>query len=524
MDNLSCKALPSRRPRKNHNEISLSASINQSINSSLQLNFSLADLASALPNCNLSIPSSQTSNKTPTPSPSRLKCNRTPHQSFSQSCKSIHRTGGKNVKTPLGPDRFIPDRSAINLDVSHYLLTNNHDQENDEVQRLNDPDLRRRRALSDLLNGDLSSYRMMPCKENRPAKETYLSAKKSVTKKQRVIPSQSEKVLDAPDVKNDFYLQLLDWSDTNVLAVALDREVYLWNAVSGEITNLLTLPGSDYIASLSWIQGGNTLAVGTGDGSPNAVELWDCTKKKRIRAMHSHESRASSLSWNSWVLSSGDRQGQIHNHDVRVADHLIGKYLLHSQDICGLRWSPNNGDYLASGSNDNIVHIWPNSPAGESTQPVHSFKKHKAAVKAMAWCPWKPSLLATGGGARDRSIHVWNVNTHESIASVETPSQVCSLLWSKQYHELISGHGHSDNQLTIWQFPGLTKMADLYGHSARILGMSMSPDGQTVVSLGADETLRFWECFQEDKDLKKKKEICTKENIIANPIRMMSIR
>lgn len=36
--------------------------------------------------------------------------------------------------------------------------------------------------------------------------------------------------------------------------------------------------------------------------------------------------------------------------------------------------------------------------------------------------------------------------------------------------------------------------------------MAMSPDGHTVVSLGADETLRFWECFQVDSETKKTKE------------------
>lgn len=525
MDNLSCKAptLPSRWSRKEHPDISFSTSINQSLNASLQLNISMANVASALPSCNLSIPSSQGSNKTPTSSPSRLKTNRsTPHQSFNQSRKSVHRTGGKTVKTPLGPDRFIPDRSAINLDVSHYLLTNNIEVENGDQRHQKDPDIRRRRALSDALNGDLTNYRMMPCKENRLPKDTF-SEKKSTHKKQRAIPSQPEKILDAPEVKNDFYLQLLDWSDTNVLAVALDRDVYLWNAASGEITPLLTLPGPDYIASLSWIQGGNVLAIGTGDGEPNVVQLWDCSVGKKLRSMRSHSSRASSLSWNSHILSSGDRNGEIHNHDVRVENHLIGKFLSHNQDICGLKWSP-TGDYLASGSNDNVVYIWPNSPSGESSQPLHSFKKHKAAVKAISWCPWKPSLLATGGGTADKFIHVWNVNSCETTASVDTGSQVCSLLWSKQYRELVSGHGHTDNQLTIWQYPGLTKTAELNGHTNRILGMSMSPDGQTVVSLGADETLRFWECFQEDKELKRRKETSTKENIITNPIRMMSIR
>ena len=34
--------------------------------------------------------------------------------------------------------------------------------------------------------------------------------------------------------------------------------------------------------------------------------------------------------------------------------------------------------------------------------------------------------------------------------------------------------------------------------------MAMSPDGTTVVSAAADETLRFWKCFASDPKEKKK--------------------
>jgi cell division cycle protein 20 (cofactor of APC complex) len=44
----------------------------------------------------------------------------------------------------------------------------------------------------------------------------------------------------------------------------------------------------------------------------------------------------------------------------------------------------------------------------------------------------------------------------------------------------------------------MTKMAEFTGHSARVLHMAQSPDGNTVVSAAADETLRFWKCFSDD--------------------------
>ena len=81
--------------------------------------------------------------------------------------------------------------------------------------------------------------------------------------------------------------------------------------------------------------------------------------------------------------------------------------------------------------------------------------------------------------------------------------KVCALLWSKEYKEIISGHGFSQNQLTIWKYPAMNRVTELTGHTARILHMTMSPDGQHVASAAADETLRFWKCFGHDQKQKK---------------------
>ena len=42
------------------------------------------------------------------------------------------------------------------------------------------------------------------------------------------------------------------------------------------------------------------------------------------------------------------------------------------------------------------------------------------------------------------------------------------------------------------------------GDDMKILGLSMNPDAKTIVSIGADKTLRFWDCFPADTDKKKK--------------------
>jgi len=46
-------------------------------------------------------------------------------------------------------------------------------------------------------------------------------------------------VLDAPSLQDDFYLNLVDWSSQNVLAVGLGTCVYLWSASNSKVSLML---------------------------------------------------------------------------------------------------------------------------------------------------------------------------------------------------------------------------------------------------------------------------------------------
>jgi cell division cycle 20-like protein 1 (cofactor of APC complex) len=83
----------------------------------------------------------------------------------------------------------------------------------------------------------------------------------------------------------------------------------------------------------------------------------------------------------------------------------------------------------------------------------------------------------------------------QEINSVETGSQVCNLIFSKNVNELVSTHGYSENAVVVWKYPSMKKVATLTGHSFRVLYLAMSPDGETIVTGAGDETLRFWKVF-----------------------------
>lgn len=78
--------------------------------------------------------------------------------------------------------------------------------------------------------------------ENNEASEAYKPARK--------VSKMPFKVLDAPSLQDDFYLNLVDWSSTNILAVGLNRQVYIYKASSSSVTRLCEVGHGDQITSV----------------------------------------------------------------------------------------------------------------------------------------------------------------------------------------------------------------------------------------------------------------------------------
>ena len=354
-----------------------------------------------------------------------------------------------------------------------------------------------------------------------PLKKSSQALLCSTRKFHRKIGKSPFKVLDAPKLIDDFYLNLVDWSKKNVLSVALGENVYLWSARTSHVTKLCDLTqvliengdnmvnghhhnGYNMVCSVAWSNKGEKLAVGSGAGH---VLIYDTHKQKLLQRLTRHGHRVGVLAWkNSKIVASGSRDRFIWIHDTRCNDqhshsndtnsgslsgsngkdvvHVLG---FHKQEVCGLEWNDDR-TYLGSGGNDNRLSIWdiryPRIP--------HCYGRHRAAVKAIAWSPHERGLIATGGGTADRCIRFWNINSvpplqydgvrpgypipetnistglldvrsnnvalMKPLRTIDTGSQVCNLLWSKNVNEIVSTHGYSLNQIVVWRYPAMDKV------------------------------------------------------------------
>ncbi|CAM0957190.1 unnamed protein product [Alopecurus aequalis] len=398
----------------------------------------------------------------------------------------------RNPAIKSNGDRFIPYRGAeTDMDISRYFLT--EPRKTAATTTLQSPFSQVYRSL--LAEKFLNNRTRILNFGNKPREpDSTLRADaasiQAKPKPRRIIPQTAEKIMAAPDLIDDYCLNLLDWGSRNMLSIALENTIYLWDASNGSISELATVHEDDGpVSSVSWAPDGRHIAVGL---SSSVVQLWDSSSNKL--------SRVGSLAWrNPEVLTSGGMDGKIVNNDLRVRNRAAAQtYRGHTHKVCGLKWSC-SGQQLASGGNDNLLHLWDasmaSSSAGRRTQWLYRLEDHSAAVKGIAWCPFKTNLLASGGGTEDRCIKFWDTNTGACLNSVDTGSQVSALLWNKNDRELLSSHGFAQNQLTLWKYPSMVKMAELTGHTSRVLFMAQSPDGLTVASAGADMTLRFWNLF-----------------------------
>ncbi|KAJ5102615.1 hypothetical protein N7532_003144 [Penicillium argentinense] len=391
------------------------------------------------------------------------------------------------------------------------------------------------------------------------------------------VPPKPFRILDAPYLRDDFYCSTLAYSFTSgILAVGLAQYVYLWS--EGTTVNhpaFGDVHPSNYVTSLCFSSeygGRSILAVGRQSGQ---LLLWGALDN-RVRFDLSHPNSISCVSFkpkttrrnserfpgleiDAEELVAGDDIGNVWYYSVEwpVIQNkwswsgsmtLLAKISAHTQQVCGLAWSPDER-FLATGGNDNVCLLFelediippsvrdhspytsvsptssdersfpafPRINLGNPPRRLRLFNRehlvtsflpswafqpipsrgpthtnqvmshigtlisgigttvvvapnrqkhrlpHAAAVKAIAFAPWQPTLLATGGGSNDRAIHFFHSRTGVCLATINVFAQVTSLIWSQTRREIVATFGYAQPdhpfRIAVFAWPSCAQVA-----------------------------------------------------------------
>lgn len=141
-----------------------------------------------------------------------------------------------------------------------------------------------------------------------------------------------------------------------MISIALNNILYFWSnkQKDNNVHKVSELQDDCFYCSLKWNPGGSMIGTGSNQG---VLDIIDSQKFEPLWTQVVHSSRISSMSWMSeYIVSTGSRDNSIKTFDLRTPTNTV-VLLKHSQEVCGLKWSP-NGIHLASGGNDNTIHIW----------------------------------------------------------------------------------------------------------------------------------------------------------------------
>ncbi|RKF61945.1 putative WD repeat-containing protein C13G6.08 [Erysiphe neolycopersici] len=324
-------------------------------------------------------------------------------------------------------------------------------------------------------------------------------SKDSKREETRNLPLTPFKVLDAPNLRDDFYCSVLAYSITcHTLAVALGPLLYAWSEKRGVHLLNAGSPSGTWLTSLAFSSDSGKkciLAFGRSNGSLGLMSLYDSMLPRfEVKQPHS----IACLTWRPQVttrsskspitpriavktedLLVGDEVGHVYYYSIEwpecweVARNgwsgsmtLLSRISVHSQQICGLSFSA-DGSLFATGGNDNLCCLFQTNDILNSMQEEQATEiipgigahvsahmeiragsekyrwVHGAAVKVIAFCPWKEGLLATGGGSNDKCIHFYHASSGASLATISVSAQVTSLIWSNTRREICATFGYA---------------------------------------------------------------------------------
>jgi WD40 repeat protein len=298
--------------------------------------------------------------------------------------------------------------------------------------------------------------------------------------------------------------------DKKIVSASQDGTVKIWNSINGdEITTLKGNIGGITVCAIS--STGKYIICGSDN---SLLKIWDEEAGKELFILKGHQGRITScaFSYNEKYIISGSSDHTLKIWDSKTGNELF-TLKGHSDSVNFCTFSDND-QLIISGSTDCTLKIW-DSKSGKELKSIKLIGQtikvsgYKDSVNSWGLF-YNGRFIALG--SEDSNLRIFDILNGEEIVTIYKdfhPSSIKDCSISPDDLRIATAGGFHPNILMLWTLKNKLNENDvrsrnidmerfvsyspLRGHYGAVICCSFSHDGRRIVSGSSDNTLRIWE-------------------------------
>jgi serine/threonine protein kinase len=154
--------------------------------------------------------------------------------------------------------------------------------------------------------------------------------------------------------------------------------------------------------------------------------------------------------------------------------------------VRSVAFSP-EGEYLASGSNDNMVRLW-SVPTGEM-RVLGQCDFNESGFSYVSSVCFSPDGKHIASGSSDQTVRLWDTQANQMRILGRADDSICAVAFSPDGESIASGSG--DGTIHLWDIR--TGQSTLFSECDGVVwSLVFSPDGKTIASEDGNKKISLW--------------------------------